>query len=104
GEGSSIAKDWLRALEMTAQIDAYPDRILLRFIAALAEQGPDAPALLSANDSLTHQQLVEGATGTRAGPHEQPQEKRHISRRVNLRLNKQTRTPRHATCRRAAVL
>ena len=35
--GSSVAKDWLRALEQTAQIDAYPDRTLPRVIAALAD-------------------------------------------------------------------
>ena len=59
--GSSVAKDWLRALELTAQIDAYPDRTLPRVIAALAEQAPDAPAVLSAGESLTYRQLAEGA-------------------------------------------
>jgi fatty-acyl-CoA synthase len=59
--GSSVAKDWLRALELTAQIDAYPDRTLPRVIAALAEQAPDAPAVLSAGESLTYRQLAESA-------------------------------------------
>jgi fatty-acyl-CoA synthase len=58
---SSVAKDWLRALELTAQIDAYPDRTLPRVIAALAEQAPDAPAVLSVDESLTYRQLAEGA-------------------------------------------
>jgi fatty-acyl-CoA synthase len=59
--GRSVAKDWLRALELTAQIDAYPDRTLPRVIAALAEQAPDAPAVLSAGESLTYRQLAESA-------------------------------------------
>jgi fatty-acyl-CoA synthase len=46
---------------MTAQIDTHPDRTLPRVIAELAEEAPDAPAVLSASDSLTYRQLAEGA-------------------------------------------
>jgi fatty-acyl-CoA synthase len=59
--GSSVAKDWLRALEMTAQIDTHLDRTLPCVIAALAEEAPDTPAVLSASDSLTYRQLAESA-------------------------------------------
>ena len=68
--GRSVAKDWLRALEMTAQIDAYPDHTLPRVIAALAEQAPDAPAVLSAGESLTYRQLAEGANRYARWAHE----------------------------------
>ena len=66
--GRSVAKDWLRALEMTAQIDAHPDHTLPRVIAALAERAPDAPAVLSASESLTYRQLAEGANRYARGP------------------------------------
>ena len=61
GSRNSVAKDWLRALEMTAPISANPQRILPRIIEALAEKGPDVPALLSARESMNYGRLVESA-------------------------------------------
>jgi fatty-acyl-CoA synthase len=58
---TSVAKDWLRALEMTAPITANPQRTLPRIIEELAEKGPDVPALLSARESMNYGRLVERA-------------------------------------------
>ena len=59
--GSSVAKDWLHALEASASIKANPQRTLLRVIEELAEQHPDAPALLSARETMTYRALAERA-------------------------------------------
>ena len=59
--GGSAAKDWLRALERTAPIAASPERTLPRVIEELACKRAAAPALLSANESLTYGRLVERA-------------------------------------------
>jgi fatty-acyl-CoA synthase len=61
GSKNSVAKDWLRALEMTAPITAHPQRTLPRIIEELAEKGPDSPALLSVRESMNYGQLVECA-------------------------------------------
>lgn len=61
GSRNSVAKDWLRALEMTAPISANPQRILPRIIEALAEKGPDVPALLSGRESMNYGRLVKSA-------------------------------------------
>jgi fatty-acyl-CoA synthase len=57
--GASAAKAWLRALELTASIPRNPARILPTVIEELAAQLGDAPALLSAGESLTYRALSE---------------------------------------------
>ena len=58
---TSAAKDWVRALELTASISANPNRTLFRVIESLAEKHPDAPALLSTFESLSYGGLIERA-------------------------------------------
>ncbi|HEY2709366.1 MAG TPA: long-chain-acyl-CoA synthetase [Caulobacteraceae bacterium] len=52
-------KDWLRALEVTAKLDADPTRTLPTVIDELAERLGDAPALLSDREQLSFQGLAE---------------------------------------------
>jgi fatty-acyl-CoA synthase len=59
--GDSAAKAWLRALKATAPIAAHPERTLPAIIEELAETFGDAPALISARESLTYRQLAERA-------------------------------------------
>jgi len=47
GGSGSVAKDWLRALELTGRIAAHPARTLAHVIDELARTRGDAPALLS---------------------------------------------------------
>jgi len=58
---SSANETWLRALEATAPIAAYPQRILPHFIEELAQIRGDAPALLSAGECLSYRALAERA-------------------------------------------
>ena len=58
---TSAAKDWVRALELTAPIAANPNRTLFRVIESLAEKHADAPALLSKLESFSYGGLVERA-------------------------------------------
>ena len=57
----SAAKAWLRALEMTAGIDAAPTRTLPVVIDELARRLAEAPALLSDGENFTYRQLSERA-------------------------------------------
>jgi fatty-acyl-CoA synthase len=54
-------RDWVRALEATAPITANPRRLLISVIEELAQARRDAPALVSARDSLTYGALAERA-------------------------------------------
>jgi len=51
-------RDWVRALEATAPIAANPQRLLPDVIEELAQTRADAPALLSAGESLTYGALA----------------------------------------------
>jgi fatty-acyl-CoA synthase len=57
--GGSAAKAWMRALDMTARIDAAPTRTLPVVIDDLAVRFADALALLSADETLTFAGLAE---------------------------------------------
>jgi fatty-acyl-CoA synthase len=57
----SAAKDWLRALEMTARLDAEPTRTLPVAIDELAARLGDAPALISERETLSFRALAERA-------------------------------------------
>ena len=48
---------WLKAMELSARIDAQPARLLADVIADWAERQPQAPALLSNDESLTYAAL-----------------------------------------------
>jgi fatty-acyl-CoA synthase len=61
GGKDGALRDWVRALEATAPITANPHRILPRVIEELAQTRGDAPALLSARESLTFRALAERA-------------------------------------------
>jgi fatty-acyl-CoA synthase len=54
-------RDWVRALEATAPIARQPLRLLPTVIEEIAQSRGDAPALLSADESLTYCALVERA-------------------------------------------
>src|SRR5580698_1491032 len=54
-------RDWLRALEATAPVAAQPKRLLFHVIEGLARTSPDAPALISADESFTYAQLAARA-------------------------------------------
>jgi fatty-acyl-CoA synthase len=58
-EGASVSKAWLRALEMTARLDAHPERTLPALIDDLADKFGDARALLSERECLTYKALAE---------------------------------------------
>ena len=54
----SALRDWVRALEATAPIARNPERLLLDAIEEVAASRGDAPALLSARERLSYEQLV----------------------------------------------
>ena len=56
---NSPAKDWLRALRMTADIDRTPSRVLASVIDEVAVHRGDAPALLSDIEILSYRDLAE---------------------------------------------
>ena len=56
--GTSVAKDWLRALEMTGKIAARPAHTLAHIIDELAQRNGGAPALLSHDASLDYRTLA----------------------------------------------
>jgi fatty-acyl-CoA synthase len=55
----SVAKAWLRALELTAPITNHPQRIFPTVIEELADKFNTAPALLSDSECLTYHALAE---------------------------------------------
>jgi fatty-acyl-CoA synthase len=60
-KASSAAKSWLRALEMTAKIDAQPRRTFPVVIDELAARFGDAPALIAERENFSHRQLAARA-------------------------------------------
>jgi fatty-acyl-CoA synthase len=54
----SVAKDWLRALELTGQVAAHPTRTLAHVVDDLAQARGDAPALLSHDARLDYRALA----------------------------------------------
>jgi fatty-acyl-CoA synthase len=61
GGKDSALRDWVRALEATAPIAADPQRILPCVIEEMARERGDAPALLSAHETLSYRALTERA-------------------------------------------
>jgi fatty-acyl-CoA synthase len=60
-DGDSALQDWVRALEATAPIAANPQRLLFNVIEDVAADRGDAPALISARETLTYRSLIERA-------------------------------------------
>jgi len=58
GDGRSVAKDWLRALELTGKIAAHPGRTLAHVVDELARTQGDAAALLSHDARLDYRALA----------------------------------------------
>ncbi len=58
---ATALRDWLRALEATAPIAANPQRLFACVIEELAQTRGDAPALISAGESLSYRALAERA-------------------------------------------
>ncbi|MFN0264054.1 long-chain-acyl-CoA synthetase [Tepidamorphus sp. 3E244] len=56
--GLSPSKRWLKAIELTAKLDAQPNRLLADCVHEAAGTSPDAPALLSDAQSYTYAQLA----------------------------------------------
>ena len=56
---ASPTRRWLRALELTANVDGPAARILPDVIEAWADRQPEAPALLSDRESLTYAALAD---------------------------------------------
>jgi fatty-acyl-CoA synthase len=61
GAKESASRDWIRALEATAPIARNAQRLLLDVIADLVAVRGDAPALLSARDTLSFAELAARA-------------------------------------------
>ena len=57
--GRSVAKAWMRALELTSPISGNPHRVFPTVIQELAARWNDAPALLSDRECLTYRALAE---------------------------------------------
>jgi fatty-acyl-CoA synthase len=55
----STAKSWLRAIEATSRIDAYPSRLLVDVVEDWARRDPDRPALISDIETFSYGTLVE---------------------------------------------
>ncbi len=54
----SVAKSWLKAIEITARIERQPHRLLADVVADHAAAAPDRPAILSDHQSLSYAELA----------------------------------------------
>jgi fatty-acyl-CoA synthase len=54
----SVAKSWLRAIELTARIDASPTRLLADLVEDYSEKTPDRAAILSERETFTYGELA----------------------------------------------
>src|SRR5262249_30774904 len=61
GDARSVAKDWLRALELTGKIAAHPARTLAHVIDEQAQTRGDAAALLSHDARMDYRALTARA-------------------------------------------
>ncbi|MBI5132973.1 MAG: long-chain-acyl-CoA synthetase [Rhodopseudomonas palustris] len=55
----SVAKSWLKAIELTARIEAEPQRLLASVIDEWAGSAPERPAVLSDRDSFSYADLAQ---------------------------------------------
>jgi fatty-acyl-CoA synthase len=61
GVRETAQRDWLRALAATAPVAAQPNRLLFHIVEEMAQISPEAPALISATESLTYAALATRA-------------------------------------------
>jgi fatty-acyl-CoA synthase len=54
----SVAKSWLKAIELTARIEADPTRLLADIVEDYAECSPDRAAILSEQETFTYGELA----------------------------------------------
>ncbi len=54
----SPAKAWLKAIELTARVDAEPQRLFADVVEQWAERQLESPALLSQSASFTYRELA----------------------------------------------
>ncbi|MBR0938586.1 long-chain-acyl-CoA synthetase [Bradyrhizobium jicamae] len=59
GKAASANKRWLRAIELTAQIEAEPQRLFADLIDEWAERSPAQACLVSDRESFTYRELAE---------------------------------------------
>jgi fatty-acyl-CoA synthase len=59
--GETALRDWVRALEATAPIQAQPQLLLSHVIDELAQERPDSPALICTGETLTYGALAARA-------------------------------------------
>jgi fatty-acyl-CoA synthase len=55
----SIAKTWLKAIELTSRIDADPHRLFADIVEDWANEQPQRPALISESESFSYRLLAE---------------------------------------------
>jgi len=55
----SAAKSWLKAIELTSRIEAYPHRLFADIVDEWAERQPERPGLLSDRETLSYRALAE---------------------------------------------
>jgi len=54
----SVAKSWLKAIELTARIDVSPTRLLADLVEDHAEKAPERAAILSDWETFTYAELA----------------------------------------------
>src|SRR6267378_7744501 len=54
----SVAKSWLKAIELTARIDASPTRLLADIVEDYSERTPSRAAILSEQETFTYGELA----------------------------------------------
>jgi fatty-acyl-CoA synthase len=53
-----VAKSWLRAIELTARVDASPTHLLADIVERYAKETPNRPAILSEHETFTYGELA----------------------------------------------
>jgi fatty-acyl-CoA synthase len=56
---ASVAKSWLKAIELTSRIEANPSRLFADVVDEWSNQQPERPALISESTTFTYRMLAE---------------------------------------------
>ncbi len=59
GSKASVAKSWLKAIELTSRIEADPSRLFADVVDEWSSQQPERPALISEATTFTYRMLAE---------------------------------------------
>jgi fatty-acyl-CoA synthase len=59
GSKASVAKSWLKAIELTSRIEANPSRLFADVVDEWSNQQPERPALISEAKTFTYRMLAE---------------------------------------------